>query len=256
MTRKNLHEQDILDLLEDGNISDIGSIDNDKEIFPINEFDELMDIFDNDEDNISNEVLENLETSNSLGQYHVTNKKDIKWVQQPFENLKLNLDDIESVVAPTSMLAPIDYFNKYFSDDFYEQIAYNTLLYTVEKGIHFSPTNAQEIKYFIAIHIIMGTLKFPRVRMYWEEAYRTVANNMTRDRFFQLRSNFHIIDNASIPTNNKDKFIKVRPLYNLIKKQCNSLIKKRNLSIDEQMVPFKGNLSMVNHVHGESKFLY
>lgn len=226
MTRKNLHEQEILDLLEDGNISDIGSIDNDEEIFPINEFDELMDIFDNDEDNTSNEVPENLETSNSLVQYHVTNKKDIKWIQQPFENLKLNLGDIESVIASASMPAPIDYFNKYFLNDFYEQIAYNTLLYTVQKGIHFSPTNAQEIKCFIAIHIIMGTLKFPRVRMYWEEAYRinTVANNMTRDRFFQLRSNFHIIDNASIPPNNKDKFIKVRPLYNLIKKQCNSLI--------------------------------
>lgn len=166
--------------------------------------------------------------------YHVTNKKDIKWVQQPFENLKLNLDDIESVIAPTSMPPPIDYFNKYFSNYFYELIAYNTLLYTVQKGIHFSPTNAQEIKCFITIH--MGTLKFPRVRMYWEEAYRinTVTNNMTRDRFFQLRSNFHIIDNDSIPPNNKDKFIKVRPLYNLIKTQCNSLIKERNLSSDEQ----------------------
>ncbi|XP_015371817.1 PREDICTED: piggyBac transposable element-derived protein 3-like [Diuraphis noxia] len=253
MTWKNLHEQEILDLLEDGNISDIGSIDNDEEIFPINEFDELMDIFDNDEENTSNEVPENLEISNSLVQYHVTNKKDIKWVQQPFENLKLNLDDIESVIAPASMPAPIDYFNKYFSNDFYEQIAYNTLLYTVQKGIHFSPTNAQEIKCFIAIHIIMGTLKFPRVRMYWEEAYRinTVANNMTRDRFFQLRSNFHIIDNVSIPPNNKDKFIKVRPLYNLIKKQCNSLIKERNLSIDEQMVPFKGNLSIKQYIKGK-----
>lgn len=151
------------------------------------------------------------------------------------------------------MPAPIDYFNKYFSNDFYEQIAYNTLLYTVKKGIHFSPTNAQEIKCFIAIHIIMGTLKFPRVRMYWEENYRinTVANNMTRDRFFQLWSNFHIIDNASIPPNNKDKFIKVRPLYNLIKKQCNSLIKERNLNIDEQMVPFKGNLSIKQYIKGK-----
>jgi len=37
MTRKNFHEQDILDLLEDGNISGIGNIDdNDEEIFPIN----------------------------------------------------------------------------------------------------------------------------------------------------------------------------------------------------------------------------
>lgn len=211
-----------------------------------------MEIFDDAECNISNEVPENLETSNSLVQYHITTKKDIKWVQQPFKNLKLNLDNIESVIVPTSIPAPIDYYNKYFSNDFYERIAYNTLLYTVQNGIKFSPTNAQEIKCFIAIHIIMGTLKFPRVRMYWdwEEAYRinTAANNMTRDRFFQLRSNFHIIDNASIPSNNKDKFIKVRPLYNLLKKQCNSLIKERNLGIVEKMVPFKSNLSIYIYI--------
>lgn len=67
---------------------------------------------------------------------------------------------------------------------------------------------------------------------------------MTRDRFFQQRSNLHIIDNDSIASNNKDKFIKVRPLYDLIKKKCNSLVKEQNLSVDEQMVPFKGALSV------------
>lgn len=35
-----------LNLLENKNISDIGSIDNDEEIFPSNKFDELMEFFD------------------------------------------------------------------------------------------------------------------------------------------------------------------------------------------------------------------
>ncbi|KAE9521970.1 hypothetical protein AGLY_017629, partial [Aphis glycines] len=120
-------------------------------------------------------------------------------------------------------------------------------------GIQFQPTNGMEIKSLIAIHIIMGSLKFPRVRMYWEETFRIniVANTMTRDRFFQLRSNLHIIDNNSIPINNKDKFIKVRPLYDLIKKKCNSLVKERNLSVDEQMVPFKGTLSVKQYMKGK-----
>lgn len=45
MTLKNLREQDMLDLLEDENISDISSIDNDEEIFPNNEFDVLIMIW-------------------------------------------------------------------------------------------------------------------------------------------------------------------------------------------------------------------
>lgn len=65
MTCKALHDQDILDLLDDGNISDIKSIDKDKGLFSSQEFDQLMECFDNNED-IWNGVPESLGTSNSL----------------------------------------------------------------------------------------------------------------------------------------------------------------------------------------------
>lgn len=47
--KKSLVENGILDLLEDGlYISDIKCIDNDDEIFPDGEFDQLSECFDND----------------------------------------------------------------------------------------------------------------------------------------------------------------------------------------------------------------
>lgn len=82
MTRKTLHDHDILDLLDDGNTSDIESIDKDEGIFSSQEFDQLMECFDNDED-IWNEVLESLETSNSLVQNNVSNEKKLRIGTQP-----------------------------------------------------------------------------------------------------------------------------------------------------------------------------
>lgn len=48
----------------------------------------------------------------------------------------LNLDDKLRANVPELPELPssIEYFNKYFSNDFFEQIAFNTLLYSVHNG--------------------------------------------------------------------------------------------------------------------------
>lgn len=163
------------------------------------------------------------------------------------------MDDIQENIC-SKLRFPIEYFLDFFDETIFEEIAFNTTLYSVQNSVpNFKATNSQEIKQLIAIHLIMGSLKYPRARMYLEDEFRVslICNTMTRNRFFQLRSNLHIINNESIPLGNKDKFIKVRPLYDLIKKKCNSLPKERNLSIDEQMVPFKGHLSVKQYMKGK-----
>jgi hypothetical protein len=51
--------------------------------------------------------------------------------------------------------------------------------------------------------------------------------------------------------NESDRFWKVRPLYNAIKKRCNELSLETNLSIDEQMIPFKGQINIKQYVKGK-----
>lgn len=74
---------------------------------------------------------------------------------------------------------------------------------------------------------------------------------MARNRFFSLRSNFHLIDNSNIPCDNTDKFIKIQPIYDAINNKIKSIPKERNLSVDEQMIPFKGHLQMKQYVKGK-----
>lgn len=129
-----------------------------------------------------------------------------------------------------------------------------TNIYAQQKGVkNFKDTSSNEMKVFVGIHLLMGVINFPRVRMYWQMNYRIsiIADAMTRNRFYQLRSNFHVINNDIIPLNNTDKFIKIRPLYNSIKKRCNELEIEKNICVDEQMVPFKGTCSLKQYLRGK-----
>lgn len=56
----------------------------------------------------------------------------------------------------------------------------------------------------------MGCLKFPRARMYWNSflALNVFTRNVTVNRFFALRNNFHVIDNLDTMNDSNDKLKK------------------------------------------------
>ncbi|CAB0004863.1 unnamed protein product, partial [Nesidiocoris tenuis] len=96
---------------------------------------------------------------------------------------------------------PMEYFLEYIPDSMFEQAAFHTNLYANRKGItRFSSTDSAEIAKLIALHILMGTLKFPRIRMYWDKTFKVnvFTENMPRNLFFQLRTHLHIVDSEKI----------------------------------------------------------
>lgn len=195
---------------------------------------------------------ETIETNTSSLEY--IEKHNIRWKRQPFVPPNIVLNKPNEHTYPNSIPTPLEYFFKYFPESEYENMANYTNTYAEQIGrLNWKPTNSKEIKIFVGIHLYMGVLNFPRIRMYWEQKSRinTIADNMTRNRFFELRFCFHVIDNNTIPTNNIDRFIKVRPLYDLLKKRCNELPVEQNICVDEQMVPFKGKLSVKQYMRGK-----
>lgn len=130
-----------------------------------------------------------------------------------------------------------------------------TNIYAQQNGVkNFEKTNSSEMKTFVGgIHLLMGVYGLPRARMYWQQKSRinVIADHMWKNRFFELRSNFHVINNDCVPQNCNDKFHKVRPLYDRIVNRCNSLEVKRNLSVDEQMVLFKGHHQLKYYMRGK-----
>lgn len=149
-------------------------------------------------------------------------KRNIKWKKQPFIPPTISLEKLEEHIFPEEIPAPLDYFMKYFPDNEFEEMAKHTNTYTQQNGkLNWIETNSREMKIFVGVHLLMGVFGLPRIRMYWEQKSRIniVADNITRNRFFELRSNFHVMDNNNIPTNNRDRFVKVRPIYDILQKK-------------------------------------
>nr|XP_046169837.1 uncharacterized protein LOC124005032 isoform X2 [Oncorhynchus gorbuscha] len=84
----------------------------------------------------------------------------------------------------TGYRKPIDYFSKYFGWDAWAEIARCT-----NKVSYLSnAVTAKEVAQFVGIHIAMGTLKFPSLKLYWQDFTRVplVADTMSASRFSQL----------------------------------------------------------------------
>ncbi|XP_049945878.1 piggyBac transposable element-derived protein 3-like isoform X1 [Schistocerca serialis cubense] len=183
-------------------------------------------------------------------------KSDIRWRRKSptLQNTPIG-EDQYSVQPSECDMTPIEYFSEYISHACLENMVEKTNMYALQHGKTFTPTNVTEIKAFLGLHIIMGCLKYPRVRMYWDSALHLdpFVESMSRERFFQLRSNFHVIDNFARPENCKDKFYKVRPIYDCIRRRCLELQTEEELCVDEQMIPFKGHLGVKQYCKGKPK---
>lgn len=121
-----------------------------------------------------------------------------------------------------------------------------------ENRIVHTQTNAEEMRVFLAIHLLMGIKHLPSLRDYWSsradlrDVY--ISSCMPRDRFEWLLSNLHLNDNALQPKRNEanyDKLYKVRPLWNHLSERFVACYNPaENQAIDESMIKFKGRSSL------------
>lgn len=130
-----------------------------------------------------------------------------------------------------------------------------TKLYAMQKGIVFD-TNEDELLAFLGITIIMSIHKLPSTRLYWSTnpvfTVPVVSNVMTRDRYEEIRSLLHFMDNNKQPKRdnpNYDKAYKVRSVINHFNKTFSETMRAtKSQAIDEHMIRFKGQNSMKQYM--------
>lgn len=177
-----------------------------------------------------------------------TRKIDIEWKRQFFDSKIIPYEPpAEASISGEehNLKSPLQYFKNYFNDNLFENFAVQTNEYAKQQNrSSFMPTDAAEMKVLFGLHMTMGYIKLPRVSMYWSALVNLeiFKSNMTCDRFFQLRNNLHIVNNLEKPTDGTDKFYKVRPVLNAIRDHLLKLEVEETVSVDEQMIPFKGRL--------------
>ncbi|CAH1365808.1 unnamed protein product, partial [Tenebrio molitor] len=96
------------------------------------------------------------------------------------------------------------------------------------------------------LHAIMGCIHFPRIHMYFNEKFKfpLIDGVMSRDRFYMLRTNLHVVDNLGLTeeTKKSNRLWKIQPVIDCVRNRCRALERKEKcaFSIDEQMIPFLG----------------
>ncbi|XP_065060246.1 piggyBac transposable element-derived protein 3-like [Rhopilema esculentum] len=114
-------------------------------------------------------------------------------------------------------------------------------------------TCPEEIEHFLGILLQMCIVQMPRYRMYWQSStrYEQVANIMSRDRFELIKRFLHFEDNSNAPDPkdpNKDKLFKVRKLFEMLRQNCLKVKPEEHNSVDEQIIPFKGTISVCRYL--------
>lgn len=147
------------------------------------------------------------------------------------------------------------YFKNYLPDSIYNTIASMTNVKAIIlKGVPLKLTET-DIKTFIGSNIMMSCYGYPRLKSFWATKTRVscIADNISRNKFFTIRSCLKIVSDADINEEQKksDKLWKVRPFLEEIRKGCLKLERRPQCSIDEQMIPFTGRTKLKQYVRGK-----
>ncbi|KAL3185345.1 hypothetical protein MRX96_030162 [Rhipicephalus microplus] len=76
-------------------------------------------------------------------------------------------------------------------------------------------------------------MHLPQVQLYWSRGTRTpsVADHMTRNRFYELRNHLHFVDtSATTACQKEDKLHLVRPIVDCVQAACRALPRSKELS--------------------------
>ena len=142
--------------------------------------------------------------------------------------------------------SPIEIFKYFFSNDMLDYITEQTIKYSIQvRPEQPVKINRKEIECFIGIIILMSLIKISNSRLYWANNTKInlIANNMSIKKFEEIKKFIHFVDNNKI-TNNNDKLKKIRPLMDQLKNKFNKINKEEKMSVDEQIIPFKGRSSL------------
>ena len=150
-------------------------------------------------------------------------------------------------------LEPVELFRLFVNNEICEMIRCETERYAAQKN---QPMNisAQEIEMFLAIVILTGYNSRPRQRLYWSKdddvTCSVVSRSMARKQFEDIKRYLHFVDNNHLQIG--EKLAKIRPLQDKENRSLQQFgVFSKDLSIDEQMVPYFGRHSSKMFIRGK-----
>ncbi|GBN31857.1 hypothetical protein AVEN_163742-1 [Araneus ventricosus] len=132
---------------------------------------------------------------------------------------------------------PLDYFYQLIPESYLEEMCFQGNLYAMQRGKESVNISIGEMKVFLGINFVMTYVKYARLRQYWSTIgdlrLGVIANYMSLNRFETIKRYLHFQDNTKIPSDNKDRLIRLRPFLDSSKKR---FMKQGNLKNLNQLM--------------------
>ena len=145
--------------------------------------------------------------------------------------------------ASDGVKRPVEYFNERFDDVIKENIVEQSNLYATQVNPN-KPLglDIDTLERFIGILFLMSVTRMSRARMYWSQTMRLpkIADVMPLARWETVKRLLHINDNDTRPDDCTDRLYKIRPFIDAVSNMVRSVMPGEKMSIDEQVIPFKG----------------
>ena len=170
--------------------------------------------------------------------------------------------DVEPFCQPAGPAQPIstdpaELFRLFFTDEIVHNIVCETNRYAAQ-CLEGRPTTwtttDEEVRAYFGFCILMGLVREPEIRDYCSNDdtfyYSPVAGRISRRRFEEISRYLHFVDNSHLPPRGAagyHRLQRVKPVIDALRNRCSAVYKPRaNLSVDEAMVPFKGEPAIMH----------
>ena len=175
----------------------------------------------------------------STGNRQETSIPVFKWrkVEQDVSGIEKDITFSEPDEVGTAM----QYFKRLFDASIIQMIVDQTNLYSVQETGHSVNTTCNEMNVFISMLIYTGLVKTSAFIDFWAQGTRfaPIADAMPLKRFQKLQRYIHFNDNT-MARNSDDRFFKIRPVMDMVRRNFLAIEHEEQFSIDEMMVPYEG----------------
>ena len=217
----------------------------------------VNDDAESDDDlNSDNEELPDLDTSEFAPAVGEPEKKKARQERKTWSWKHGDLDYKEMPVNEVKPLGmeqckyPVEYFMKIFGEKTFEMLLEQTNIHRVNIKDSAAKVTMVELRKAIGILMYMSVQRMPNTRMFWSKSMGHTAVNsvLTRDRFEEIIRLLHMSNNTLQPARDDpafDKLYKVRQLLDYLNSNFQQHAEmEKVMSVDEQMIPFKGKLGL------------
>ena len=206
---------------------------------------------DSDEENLINDLNNiDIESDDTDVDVAASDPEDIRWSKKAKFDPDLPAFDGEfalkgDVDLPKSP-SPYDFFNLFLTKEIVDHIVLQSNLYRTQQNFKQEPMSSVDFLRLLGFLFYSSLCKLPSKSDYWSAAcgLEIIMKNITRDRISQLLRSLHFGDNALL----RESSDKIQSLIELFNDRCISLVdQEKKISIDEQMIPYKGNAVPKNY---------